>query len=311
MEIKRKDRFIIYKNNAFKVVLSSLGASIVEISINDDVLTMTPANYEDLNRKDIYYGKTIGPIVNRIKDGLFKVDEKEYRFPCNEENISNHSGSLGLSNKLFVSTIQGNKVIFTHQQKIGDVNISYGIMYTFSDGYQIKVDYIVRASDKFVMNLTNHTFFTLGESSIDKLSLQIPSDKFIESDKDTLLPLRYKDIIDCLNFNNGKLISKDINDSYLQDHKSKGYDHSYILKDNKAILKSPKYELTIESNYPNIHIYSDNYEDNVKIKTSSLTKNRGIAIEPTDDLLDRPIINKEDTYQRQIIYTFRLNDGEK
>lgn len=311
MELKRKDRFIIYKNNAFKVVLSSLGASIVEISINDDVLTMTPANYEDLNRRDIYYGKTIGPIVNRIKDGLFKVDEKEHRFPCNEENISNHSGSLGLSNKLFVSTIQDNKVIFTHQQKIGDVNISYGIMYTFFDNYQIKVDYIVRVSDKFVVNLTNHTFFTLGESSLDNLSLRISADKFLESDKDTLLPLRYKGIIDCLDFNNEKSISKDINDSYLQDHKSKGYDHSYILKDNKVIIESPKYELTIESNYPNVHIYSDNYEDNVKIKTSSLTKNRGIAIEPTDDLLDRPIINKEDTYQRQIIYTFRLNDGEK
>ena len=49
MELKRKDKYIIYKNNDFKVVLSPLGASIVEISINDDVLTLTPINYEDLN----------------------------------------------------------------------------------------------------------------------------------------------------------------------------------------------------------------------------------------------------------------------
>lgn len=305
MELKRKDKYIIYKNNDFKVVLSSLGASIVEISINDDVLTMTPINYEDLNRRDIYYGKTIGPIANRIKDGLIRIDDKEYRFPCNETNVSNHSGTIGLSNKLFVSTIQGNKVIFTHLQKIGAVNISYGVMYTFIDDYQIKVDYIVRASDKFVINLTNHTFFTLGESSIDALSLVIPADKFIESDKDTLLPLRYKEIIDCLNFNDEKLISKDINNLYLQDHKSKGYDHSYLLKEHTVTLKSPKYELNIESNYSNVHIYSDNYEDNVKVKTSSLAKNRGIAIEPTDDLLNRPIVDKEEVYRRYIVYTFK------
>ena len=304
MEIKRKDNYIIYKNNDFKVILSTLGASIVQISINEDILTMTPINFDDLNRRDIYYGKTIGPITNRIKDGLIKIDDKEYQFPCNEEGISNHSGHLGLSNKLFVSNIQGNRVIFTHMQKINNVNISYGIMYTFLDNYQMRIDYVVRVSDKFIINLTNHTFFTLGESSTTNLSLEIHSDKYIESDKDNLLPLRYMDMINCLDFNKEKLISRDINDPYLQEHKSKGYDHSYILKDNKIILKSNRYELDIESDYPNVHIYTDNYEDNVKIKTSNQLKNRGIAIEPTDDLINRPIIDKEDTYQRYIIYRF-------
>ena len=76
MEIKRKDKYIIYKNNDFKVILSALGASIVQISINEDILTMTPINFDDLNRRDIYYGKTIGPITNRIKDGFIKIDDK-------------------------------------------------------------------------------------------------------------------------------------------------------------------------------------------------------------------------------------------
>ena len=302
MKIVRKDKYLIFNHNGFKVVLSQLGASIVEISYNDDVLTLTPINYEDLNRRDIYYGKTIGPVTNRIKDGLIKIDDKEYQLLCNEPGVSNHSGHLGLSNKLFVATIQDNRVIFTHLQKINNVNISYGIMYTFNESNEIRVDYIVRASEPFMINLTNHTFFTLGESSIDNLSLEIHADKYIESDKDTLLPKEVKSIIDCLDFNKEKLIVKDINDSYLQDHKSKGYDHSFILKDNKVILESTKYKLEIESDFSNVHIYSDNYEDKVKVKTSELLKNRGIAIEPTDDLLNRPILNKDEVYQRYIIY---------
>ena len=301
MKIVRKDKYLIFNHNGFRVVLSQLGASIVEISYNDEVLTMTPINYEELNRKNIYYGKTIGPIANRVKDGLIKIDDKEYHLSLNEKGVSNHSGDNAISNQIFNVYDEENRVVFTYIQNIEGVNISYIVVYSF-DKHKIRIDYLVRTSEKFMMNLTNHTFFTLGESSLDNLSLEIHADKYIESDKDTLLPKEVKSIIDCLDFKKEKLIVKDINDSYLQDHKSKGYDHSFILKDNKVILRSPKYKLEIESDFSNVHIYSDNYEDKVKVKTSELLKNRGIAIEPTDDLLNRPILNKDEVYQRYIIY---------
>ena len=305
MKIVRKDRYILVTNNDFKVALSMLGASIVSIYIGDDILTMTPINLEELNRKDIYYGKTIGPITNRVKDGLIKIDNKEYQLPLNEEGVSNHSGILGLSNKLFVSNIQDNRVIFTNNQKIKDVNIIYGIAYTFNDDYQIRIDYIVRVSNKFVINLTNHTFFTLNEPNINNLSLKLESDSYIESDKDTLLPLSVKPIIDCLDFNNEKLITKDIDNPYLMNHKSKGYDHSFILKNKMVKLGSPQYELDIISDYECAHIYSDNYEDGVKTKNSDVNFRRGVAIEMTDNILSRPIIDKDEVYQRYIVYTFK------
>ena len=305
MKIVRKDRYILVTNNDFKVALSILGASIVSIYIGDDILTMTPINLEDLNRKDIYYGKTIGPITNRVKDGLIKIDNKEYQLPLNEEGVSNHSGILGLSNKLFVSNIQDNRVIFTYNQKIKDVNIIYGIAYTFNEDYQIRIDYIVRVSNKFVINLTNHTFFTLNEPNINNLSLKIDSDSYIESDKDTLLPLSIKPIVDCLDFNNEKLITKDIDCPYLMNHKSKGYDHSFILKNKIVKLSSPKYELDITSDFECAHIYTDNYEDGVKTKNSNVAFRRGVAIEMTDNILSRPVIDKDEVYQRYIVYTFK------
>ncbi len=305
MKIVRKDRYILVTNNDFKVALSMLGASIVSIYIGDDILTMTPINLEELNRKDIYYGKTIGPITNRVKDGLIKIDNKEYQLPLNEEGISNHSGILGLSNKLFVSNIQDNRVIFTYNQKIKDVNIIYGIAYTFNEDYQIRIDYIVRVSNKFVINLTNHTFFTLNEPNINNLSLKIDSDSYIESDKNMLLTLSVKPIIDCLDFNDEKLINKDIDNPYLMDHKSKGYDHSFILKNNTVKLSSPQYELDITSDYECAHIYTDNYEDGVKTKNSNVNFRRGVAIEMTDNILSRPVIDKDEVYQRYIIYSFK------
>ena len=304
MKIVRKDRYILVTNNDFKVALSILGASIVSIYIGDDILTMTPINLEDLNRKDIYYGKTIGPITNRVKDGLVKIDNKEYHLPLNEEGISNHSGDIGLSNQMFNVDIDIDKVIFTYIEHIEDITISYIVIYSFND-YQIRIDYFIRTNNKFVINLTNHTFFTLNEPNINNLSLKLDSDTYIESDKDTLLPLSIKPIIDCLDFNNEKLITKDIDNPYLMNHKSKGYDHSFILKNKIVKLSSPQYELDISSDYECAHIYTDNYEDGVKTKNSDVNFRRGVAIEMTDNILSRPIIDKDEVYQRYIVYTFK------
>lgn len=304
MNIVKNGQYIEITNNDFKVTLSSLGASIVSIYIGDDILTMTPINLEDLNRKDIFYGKTIGPITNRVKDGLIKIDNKEYHLPLNEVGISNHSGDIGISNQLFNVDIDVNKVIFTYIEHIEDITISYIVIYSFND-YQIRIDYFIRTNNKFVINLTNHTFFTLNESNINNLSLKLDSDSYIESDKDTLLPLSIKPIIDCLDFNNEKLITKDIDDPYLMNHKSKGYDHSFILKNKMVKLSSPQYELDISSDYECAHIYTDNYEDNVKTKNSNVNFRRGAAIEMTDNILSRPIIDKDEVYRRYIVYTFK------
>ena len=301
------NRLLELKNDHLRVILSSLGASIVSIYFDDELMTLTPINLDDLKRRDIYYGKTIGPIANRVKDGLIKIDDKEYHLPLNEEGISNHSGLLGLSNKLFVSTKVGNRVIFTYQQKINDINISYGIAYTLNEE-TLKIDYVVRTSDKFMLSLTNHTFFTLGEPNIDNLLLKIDADQYIESNKESLLPETIKPIIDCLDFNKEKSLIKDIDDPYLKEHKAKGYDHSFILKDNRCVqLNSSRYSLEIESDFPCVHIYTDNYEDGVKTKNSGLSNRRGIAIECVDNYLDRPIISKDELYQRYIIYIFKKN----
>lgn len=304
MKIETKDKYIYVTNVNLKVVLSCLGASIVEIKYDNDLLTLTPINYEDLNREDIYYGKTIGPIANRVKDGLVKIENKEYHLPLNENGVCNHSGKEGLSNKLFDVQLD-DKVVFIYKDNIFDNVVTYKVVYSFPKENEIRIDYEVTTTDKTVLSLTNHTFFTLGEDGIDNLSLKINADKYIESDKDTLVPLSIKPIIDCLDFSKGKSITKDIDGPYLMNHRTKGYDHCFLLNDNGVALNSSKYNLTINSNYPCVHIYSDNYADGVMNKNSNQPLRRGVAIEPEDNLLDKTIISKDEIYQRYIVYSFK------
>ena len=304
MEIEYKDSFIYVTNSNLKIVLSCLGAAIVEISFDDDLLTLNPVNYQDLNREDIYYGKTIGPIANRVKDGFVNIDGKKYLLPLNESGVSNHSGKDGLSNKIFEYSTKNDMVIFIYKDFIFDGEVTYEITYSFIKENEIKVEYNVKTTNKAVLSLTNHTFFTLGEDGIDNLSLKVKADSYIESDKDTLVPLLVKPIIGCLDFNSEKLINKDINDPYLMNHKTKGYDHCFLLNEKIVKLNSPKYSLTITSDFPCVHIYSDNYSDGVLVKNTKLTSRRAIAIEPEDNLLEKTLINKNEIYQRYIIYSF-------
>ena len=286
MIIKSDNKYIYVTNGNLNVVLSCLGAAIVEIKYDDDLLTMTPINYDDLNREDIYYGKTIGPIANRVKDGLIKIDNKNYYLPLNEKGISNHSGNAGLSNQMFDVSIKEEKVIFTYKTHMFDGDMTFKVIYSFTLDNQIRIDYEVVTTNKAVLSLTNHTFFTLGESCVDNLSIDINVDQYIESDKETLLPLSIKPYTQDINLN------------------GETYDSCFLLKDKKVILESTKYQLIIESNYPCVQIYTDNFEDGVLVKNTNLKTRRAVAIEPEDNLLEKTLINKDEIYQRYITYTF-------
>ena len=288
MRIENINNFLYITKGNLKIVLSCLGASIVEIKYDDDLLTMTPINYDDLNREDIYYGKTIGPIANRIKEGLIKIDNKNYYLPLNEKGISNHSGKAGLSNQMFDVSIKEEKVIFTYKTHMFDGDITFNVIYSFTLDNQIRIDYEVGTTNKALLSLTNHTFFTLGESCVDNLSINVDIDRYIECDKETLLPLSIKPVVKRINLNGGN------------------YDNCFFLKDEKVVLESTKYQLIIQSNYPCIQIYTDNFEDGVLVKNTSLRTRRAVAIEPEDNLLEKTLITKDEIYQRYIVYSFNL-----
>ena len=286
MRTNIKGKFVEVSNGNLKVVLSCLGAAIVEIKYDDDLMTMTPINYDDLSREDIYYGKTIGPIANRIKDGLVIIDNKNYYLPPNEKGVCNHSGKIGLSNQLFDVSIEGGRVIFIYKDNLFDGEISYQVIYSFSSDNQIRIDYIVKTTNKAVLSLTNHTFFTLGESGLDNLLLNIATNRFVESDKETLLPLAVKPFTQKID------ISKE------------SYDSCFLLENNEILLQSPKYCLRINSDFLCAQIYTDNFEDGVLVENTNLKTRRAVAIEPEDNLLEKTLINKDEIYQRYITYTF-------
>ena len=95
-------------------------------------------------------------------------------------------------------------------------------------------------------------------------------------------------------------------DNILQNHKTLGYDHCFLLDKGKITLENNKYKLDISTDFKAVQIYSDNYNDEIKMMGTDELTHRGLAIEPQDNLLNRLILGKRQFYNRKITYHFEI-----
>lgn len=292
-EVIKGVTFITIKNDAhMKIVLSTLGASVFALYYDNELMTLSLKEKEDFNNKELYHGKTIGPVCGRIPEGKIGI----YRYEMNEDGVTRHGGNNGLSNQVFsyqytekTDTIS---VLFSHNC----FSVEY-IIDLEEDSYTIKYSY---SGIKLPISMTNHTFFHLG-GKFDDLKLKIESNYFVENDPRNLIPLRKRDLLPCLDFNRSRAVSKTIEDPYFMDSQAKGYDHFlYFANEKELTLSDKKYKLYIQTDFDGVQIYSDNYD----FKETTIDNRKGIrkalAIEPQDSPLDRKIFAR---YSRFIKYT--------
>ena len=306
-------KLIEIKNKKLRIKLLNMGASIHSIYFNNKLMTETPDDLNDFINPNVYNGKTIGVISNRVKNGQISINNIIYKLDLNENKNSLHGGLNGLSNQLFDVEYKENKdcynIIFKHLQKdlIDGLpgNRIFEITYSLSKNENIFNISFKATSDKdTVIGLTNHTYFNLGDNNINNLSLKLKSKKYVEPNFDDLTPNLLKNITNALDFNEFKLLNKDINNHYLKDNKTKGYDHHFILDDGVIELKNNEILLNIKTDFSGVQIYTDNYANNIKMIDTECISNRGVAIEPQDNTLERKIIKKDESYIRFIKYSF-------
>ncbi len=304
--------FIEVQFENFKVTLCSLGASIFEIKCGADILTLTPENVDDFCRPNLYHGKTIGPVANRVKNSSIKINEKLYRFEPNEGPNLLHSGINGLSNQNFEcqhTVINGVLLVkcsrFAKHLSDGfPGNRVFEITYQIceKDGLNIRLDFNAKSDEKSLFKLTNHSYFNLGENDVRNMSLNLKSSKYIFPDDVDLCPTRIESIPKCLDFSNGDSLSKAVDDEKLCSVRAKGLDHFLFLDDKSLILRSQKYELNISTDFTGVQLYSDNYEDGVSYRGAIKVKHRALAVEPCDSYLSDDSTNN---YHRFIDYKIR------
>lgn len=200
----------------------------------------TLADYE--NQNGSYQGATIGRYANRIADGKFTLNGKEYVLCCNETGRGHlHGGAVGFDKKVWKAEVLSAElapaVRFYLVSPDGDEGypgrLEVALTVTVGDENVLHFEYMARSDADTVVNLTNHSYFNLnGADGSDVL------DTLLHLNADYITPVDQQLIPDGsmlavegtpFDFRTPKAIGQDIAASHPQLALGGGYDHNYML----------------------------------------------------------------------------------
>ncbi|MBS9775864.1 MAG: hypothetical protein KGV57_02105, partial [Fusobacterium sp.] len=208
MEIKS----YILKNNFLEVKLLNLGACIKKIEIKDKNgilrnLVLSYENIEDYKKNPAYLGAIVGRTAGRIENGLLEIEENSYQLEKNNGNNNLHGGTNSISHKIWeVKNITDSSICFEifseHLENSFPANVNIRVQYTLKDN-ELLIKYFASADRKTYINLTNHSYFNLGNSkTIYEHSLNLNSDYMLELNSE-FIPKKIKSLENSIfNFKN-------------------------------------------------------------------------------------------------------------
>ena len=179
-------------NGAYVEVIN-FGCRLVKIVVPDRDGKMTDVclgfdSMEDYARDNASLGAVVGRVANRIKDGHFCLDGKEYQLAINNGSNHLHGGLIGYASKPWDAKIKDDKLILTMNSYDGEEgypgNLTLSVTYGWSEDNELSLLYEASTDADTLLNVTSHGYFNLnGEGSSEVLSHEL----FIDADQITEL----------------------------------------------------------------------------------------------------------------------------
>ncbi|MDR2472934.1 MAG: galactose mutarotase [Tannerella sp.] len=335
---KATELFILRNNPGLEACITNYGGRLVSLMVPDrggalkDVVLGYGSIAEYL-ASDGNFGALIGRYGNRIKDGKFTIDGKEYDLPKNNFGHCLHGGPQGFHTKVWdAEKINAQTLKLTYLSKDGEAgfpgNLKVMVTYTLRDDNALDIRYEATTDKPTVVNLTNHSYFNLsgnlGTQILDHYIL-INADSYNPVDS-TLIPLGIAPV-DSTPMDLRKelhYIREYINTPFEQLNIGKGYDHNWVLNTGGDISKKAVQVYSQESGIvldvyttePGIQFYSGNFmAPTEKGKNGILYIHRGALCLETQHFPDSPnqssfpstVLRPGETYTSQCVYMFKTD----
>ena len=277
--------------NGAYVKITEFGAIITEIHVPDrnGKLGNVVLGFDNLPsylKGHPFFGAIAGRVANRIANGKFTLDGKEYTLAVNNGPNHLHGGQVGFDKKVWNSRplILNNDdvaVEFTCFSSDGDEgypgNVSITVLYTFTTKNELRIDYSAKTDKATPINLTNHSYFNLaGSGNILEQVLMINASQYTPTD-DTLIPTGKIAPVKGtpLDFTTPTAIGARIEKTGL---KPTGYDHNFVLNHD---AKSPAFcaraldpasgrVMEVFTTEPGVQLYTANHLDGTIVGTGGV-----------------------------------------
>lgn len=274
------DLYTLTNSGGMVAKVMTYGATLTELRVPDkrrksvDIVlgfdSLRP--YEE---QSPYFGATVGRYANRISGAKFVLDGKDYYLAPNNSHNTLHGGIRGFDKRLWkAEPLNENGVAavkFTYTSKDMEEgfpgNLTATVTYSLNNDNELRIDYTATTDKPTPINLTNHSYFDLagaGMESVLKHQLRINADSYTPVDKQ-LIPTGAIEPVKGtpFDFSEPKDIGKEI------EKVPGGYDHNFVLRQNKGDLKEAAVvvepisgrTLTVLTTEPGVQFYTGNFLD--------------------------------------------------
>ncbi len=327
----------ISNQNGMTVGLTELGATIVSVKMqtkNENVIDVvlgydTP---DDYYANSCFFGAVIGRSGNRIDKGCFELNGKTYQLDINDNDNNLHSGLNGFDKRIWkVERIGDNSVTFS--LKDADMeqgypgNFSVCITYTLTDEGSLILHYEGECDQDTVANMTNHVYFNLGGHDSGTI---LDHEMTMRASKWT--PIRDYQAIPTgeiapvegtpMDFTTTHTIGERIDADYDQLKFVGGYDHNYVMKQDKGTVEKfaevycPKTGICLEAftDLPAFQFYAGNFIGPHKGKGgAAYDKRDGFCLESqfipnsiNQEGFAKPVLKAGEKYDTTTTYRFSV-----
>lgn len=278
------DLYILNNSKGVQVAVTNLGAKIVTIVVPDkngkptDVV-LGKSNIKDYtNDQEPYFGAVCGRTGNRIANGKFSLEGKEYQLAINNGPNNLHGGIKGFNAVVWkAEQTDAQTLKLSYLSKDGEEgfpgNLQVDVTYKLTDDNALEIDYKAVTDQTTILNLTNHSYFNLsgeGDPYVGDQLLQINADAYLPTN-DVAIPLGSPEKVEGtpFDFRNLFAIGERINQEDTQLQFGNGYDHTFIINrandeltfTAKAISPKTGIVMDVYTTEPGVQLYTGNFLD--------------------------------------------------
>lgn len=281
-----------------------------------------------------YFGSTVGRFGNRIKDGKFTLDGKDYELATNNDPggipCALHGGIKGFDKVLWEGKITDDKAVeLTYTAKDGEEgypgNLKVKVTYSLNDQDELKWTATATTDAPTVLNIVQHTYWNLSgdpTASINDHILMINADNYLPTDKGLIPTGEIAPVKGTpMDFTKPTAIGKRVDDDFEALKLAGGYDHAWVLNDAKkdphlaARVRDPKSGrmLEITTNQPAVQFYGGNFLDGKAVgrndtayakRTAFALETEGFPDAPNQPKFPSSVLRPGETYKHTMTFKF-------
>lgn len=331
----------IYKlknDNGLIVEFMSLGARINAIKVpykggyKDVVVGYDTA--DEAAKGDEYFGAICGRVANRIAEGKFTLEGKEYQLEQNSDTNALHGGSAGFHKKLWkVEKTVKKGCVDAYKLSIvsedGDSNypgeLKVELIYSLNNDNEFAIDIKASCDKTTIVNLTAHPYFNLngvGGGNVLEHLLEINAKEFTPLSEKSVPTGEIRAVEGtAMDLRKPSKIKDIVGSSYQQITQVGGIDHNWVINKQAGEcefalrLSDAKSEISLElhTSQPGVQVYAAMHFDGTEKAKGKIPLNAfdGLAIEAQNfpDAINHSnfpnsILKPNEEYNETIIYKF-------